>query len=120
MNYAYNNISNYIDTKTNPIYNYFNPNYNSSSSTGANCSESYNYRDNIRTTTLPFDNMRVLLHQSYYPPTFDRSSYIRETTEDSAKSQKLNKFTCKYIIAVENDKSFQIARRLIGPKVILF
>ena len=39
-------------------------------------------------------------------------------TEDKKQNQMLNgKYTCRYEIQIENDKEFQVARRLIGAKV---
>lgn len=35
---------------------------------------------------------------------------------DSGKGAKGRKFTCRFLIGIENDKEFQVARRLIGSK----
>eukprot|EP00747_Dinoflagellata_sp_TGD_P168400 gnl/TRDRNA2_/TRDRNA2_194689_c0_seq1.p1 gnl/TRDRNA2_/TRDRNA2_194689_c0~~gnl/TRDRNA2_/TRDRNA2_194689_c0_seq1.p1 ORF type:complete len:454 (+),score=90.15 gnl/TRDRNA2_/TRDRNA2_194689_c0_seq1:97-1458(+) len=33
-----------------------------------------------------------------------------------AKDKGVRKYTCRFLIGIENDKEFQVARRLIGPK----
>ena len=37
-------------------------------------------------------------------------------TNTESKTQKQNKFTCRYEIQIENEKEFQVARRIIGTK----
>lgn len=40
-----------------------------------------------------------------------------ETEEIKQNNSNLGKFTCRFEIQIENDKEFQVARRLIGSKV---
>jgi hypothetical protein len=42
--------------------------------------------------------------------------------DDEKKSNTMQngKYTCRFEIQIENDKEFQVARRLIGSKVIIF
>ena len=40
-----------------------------------------------------------------------------EEKEDKKRENLTGKFTCRFEIQIENDKEFQVARRLIGAKV---
>ena len=44
---------------------------------------------------------------------------INNETDNSKQNQNNGKYTCRFEIQIENDKDFQVARRLIGAKVIL-
>lgn len=46
------------------------------------------------------------------------NSYNKSQSRGSMSSQTVSsKFTCRYDIQIENDKEFQVAKRIIGPKV---
>merc|ERR1719163_2687639 len=36
--------------------------------------------------------------------------------QDGRGTKGVRKYTCRFLIGIENDKDFQVARRLIGPK----
>jgi thioredoxin reductase len=42
-----------------------------------------------------------------------------ESEEKKSQPMQNGKYTCRFEIQIENDKEFQVARRLIGAKVIL-
>jgi hypothetical protein len=49
--------------------------------------------------------------------------YPMEDRKSSDRNEKFlmnGKYTCKYVIQIENDSEFQVARRLIGAKVLFF
>lgn len=40
----------------------------------------------------------------------------REQEDAAAYTAKQSKLTCRYDIQIENEREFQVARRIIGPK----
>lgn len=52
-----------------------------------------------------FENKRNKVDGSYF-----------QNEEANNPSSKQNKFTCRYEIQIENEREFQVARRIIGSK----
>jgi len=50
----------------------------------------------------------------YNPSNFNNSGY--NTYVDNSEKSSNGKYTCKFEIQIENDKEFQVARRIIGSK----
>jgi hypothetical protein len=50
------------------------------------------------------------------PPTGGGMSGMGGDPRSSANGKGTRKFTCRFLIGIENDKEFQVARRLIGSK----
>ncbi len=47
-----------------------------------------------------------------------KQNQVNETEEKKSQQMQNGKYTCRFEIQIENDKDFQVARRLIGAKVI--
>ena len=67
--------------------------------------------DNPRFNPTTITNPTSAL-ENIYPPSSDSNS------NTNCKSTSNGKYTCRFEIQIENDKEFQVARRLIGPKGI--
>ncbi len=46
-----------------------------------------------------------------------KQNQVNETEEKKSQQMQNGKYTCRFEIQIENDKDFQVARRLIGAKV---
>jgi len=65
------------------------------------------------TATPPFCNLWDIL----YPPfNMKVSIQAKNTNKPNLSSKQPRKFSCKYPIAIENEGSFQVSRKIIGAK----
>jgi hypothetical protein len=66
--------------------------------------EVHTFINNLNWENL-FENKRNRPELAFYP-----------SEETNAGNSKQNKFTCRYEIQIENEREFQVARRIIGSK----
>jgi hypothetical protein len=122
-----NNKSNYGLLNNGINLNYYN-NYNgyngvnNNSSTGeyynSNLNGQYNYYAQMTLTPKGREELNGVMNKSQQQITGNYSNYQDENKNQDKSFQNGGKLTCKFDIQIQNDNEFQVARRLIGAKVI--
>ena len=111
----------------NNYYNSFNPS-SQSEYLGTNFNGQYNYYASMSLNPKAREEFNSVLNsgaQSQGSSSYHGGNYYQydEDSKSHGHSDKFlvnGKYTCKFEIQIDNDNEFQVARRLIGAKVINF
>jgi len=115
-----NNKLNYIMSNNNNLTNNTNPS-NSIEQIASNFNAQYNYFATwCLSPTARNEFNSILNNQPIYNINYNKYGYdFDEGKSFTYEKNSFNgKYTCKFEIQIENDNEFQVARRLIGAKVI--
>lgn len=82
-----------------------------------------NPSNTVNQTSNTNSNHSQMPTNSQYQPNNQFNKYQRENTQnnshkntDEESKEKTGKFTCRFELTIENDREFQVARKLIGAK----
>lgn len=127
--YSFNNYNNYGNMNMNNMgnignnlnnQNFYQNQYQNNSSMnlgmnnqGSNINSNIGQQNFYNNYNQNTSNSNQIINQSQNQ---NQSSFKNTKNVDNDFNSNLGKFTCKYEIMMENDKDFQIARKLIGAK----
>jgi hypothetical protein len=115
-NNSVNNLQKGKKSQTNNL-TYNNYNYTNNSNTNSNTNNNNNMNLNMN-MNINSSNNNNMTNNNY---SFNNTSVNRKNSinsnNNSEEIKNSGKYTCRFELQIENDKEFQVARRLIGAKV---